>query len=395
MASLTLKNIKKIYPHNGDDAKKAKKKGEEQPEKKVNLQITDKGVVAVQEFNLEIADKEFIVLVGPSGCGKSTTLRMIAGLEEISEGELYIGDRLVNDVAPKDRDIAMVFQNYALYPHMTVYENMAFALKLRHTPKDEIDRAVKAAAEILDITQYLGRKPKALSGGQRQRVAIGRAIVREPQVMLMDEPLSNLDAKLRNQMRAEIIKLRQKINTTFIYVTHDQTEAMTLGDRIVIMKDGFIQQIGTPQEVFNHPYNLFVAGFIGSPQMNLFDSKLVKVDGKYAVELGGMTVVLSDEKQAKLAANNVEEQEIVLGVRPEHIVLEKGIPGKVDVSELMGSSVHLHVTSMGRDVVMVVSTMNMTGAEVAALTGGADVQFNFPGHCCHVFNKETGINLEA
>ena len=398
MASLTLKNIKKIYPFNGDDAKQAKKKkkkDDEPAKEKANLQITDKGVVAVQEFNLEIADKEFIVLVGPSGCGKSTTLRMIAGLEEISEGELYIGDRLVNDVAPKDRDIAMVFQNYALYPHMTVYENMAFALKLRHTPKDQIDKAVKEAAEILDITQYLGRKPKALSGGQRQRVAIGRAIVRDPQVMLMDEPLSNLDAKLRNQMRAEIIKLRQKINTTFIYVTHDQTEAMTLGDRIVIMKDGFIQQIGTPQEVFNHPYNLFVAGFIGSPQMNLFDSKLIKVDGKYAIELGGMTVVLSDEKQAKLAKNNVEPQDIVLGVRPEHITLEAGIPGKVDVSELMGSSVHLHVTSMGRDVVMVVSTMNMTGAEVAALTGGADVQFSFPGHVCHVFNKETGINLEA
>ena len=395
MASLTLKNIKKVYPHNGDDAKKAKKKKGGEPEKKTNLQITEEGVVAVQEFNLDIKDKEFIVLVGPSGCGKSTTLRMVAGLEEISGGELYIGDRLVNDVAPKDRDIAMVFQNYALYPHMTVYENIAFALKLRKTPKEEIDRKVKEAAEILDITQYLGRKPKALSGGQRQRVAIGRAIVREPKVLLMDEPLSNLDAKLRNQMRAEIIKLRQRINTTFIYVTHDQTEAMTLGDRIVIMKDGFIQQIGTPQEVFNHPYNLFVAGFIGSPQMNLFDSKLVKVDGKYAVELGGMTVVLSDEKQEKLAKNNVEEQEIVLGVRPEHIVLEKGIAGKVDVSELMGSSVHLHVDSMGRDVVMVVSTMNMTGAEVTALTGGAEVQFSFPGHVCHVFNKETGINLEA
>ena len=397
MASLTLKNVKKIYPFNGDDAKKSKKKkkGEEGEEKKVNLQITDKGVVAVQEFNLEIKDKEFIVLVGPSGCGKSTTLRMIAGLEEISEGELYIGDRLVNDVAPKDRDIAMVFPNYALYPHMTVYENMAFALKLRHTPKDEIDKAVREAAEILDITQYLGRKPKALSGGQRQRVAIGRAIVREPKVLLMDEPLSNLDAKLRNQMRAEIIKLRQKINTTFIYVTHDQTEAMTLGDRIVIMKDGFIQQIGTPQEVFNHPYNLFVAGFIGSPQMNMFDARLVKANGKYAVELGGQTVVLSDEKQEKLAANNVAEQDIVLGVRPEHITLEPGFAGKVDVSELMGASVHLHVTAMDRDVVMVVSTMNMTGAEVAALTNGADVQFNFPGHVCHVFNKETGINLEA
>ena len=397
MASLSLKKITKIYPFNGDDAKKAKKKkkGEEPEKKKVNLKITDKGVIAVQEFDLEIADKEFIVLVGPSGCGKSTTLRMVAGLEEISGGELYIGDRLVNDVAPKDRDIAMVFQNYALYPHMTVYDNIAFALKLRHTPKDEIDRKVKEAAEILDITQYLGRKPKALSGGQRQRVAIGRAIVREPQVLLMDEPLSNLDAKLRNQMRAEIIKLRQKINTTFIYVTHDQTEAMTLGDRIVIMKDGEVQQIGTPQQVFNHPYNMFVAEFIGSPKMNIFDAKLVKKDGKYAVELGGMTVVLSDDKQAALAKNNVAEQEIKLGVRPEHIVLEKGLGGKVDVSELMGSSVHLHVNSLGRDVVMVVSTMNMTGAEVSALTHGADVQYNFPGHVCHVFNKETGINLEA
>ncbi|MCI6850993.1 MAG: sn-glycerol-3-phosphate ABC transporter ATP-binding protein UgpC [Clostridiales bacterium] len=397
MASLTLKNIKKVYPFNGDDAKqkKKKKKGDE-PEKKNNLQITDEGVVAVQEFNLEIKDKEFIVLVGPSGCGKSTTLRMIAGLEEISGGELYIGDKLVNDVAPKDRDIAMVFQNYALYPHMTVYENMAFALKLRHAPKDEIDKKVKEAAEILDITQYLGRKPKALSGGQRQRVAIGRAIVRDPQVMLMDEPLSNLDAKLRNQMRAEIIKLRQRIDTTFIYVTHDQTEAMTLGDRIVIMKDGFIQQIGTPQEVFNHPYNLFVAGFIGTPQMNLFDAKLVKRDGKYAVQLDNLTVELSAEKQAKLAANNVAEQDIVLGVRPEHIELSKdGIDAKVDVSEMMGSSVHLHVTAMDRDVVLVVSTMNMTGAEVAALTAGAPVKFNFAGHVCHVFNKETGINLEA
>jgi multiple sugar transport system ATP-binding protein len=396
---LTLKNIKKVYPHNGDDAKKAKKKnkkGEQPEEKKVNLQITAEGVVAVQEFSLDIADKEFIVLVGPSGCGKSTTLRMVAGLEEISGGELYIGDRLVNDVAPKDRDIAMVFQNYALYPHMTVYDNIAFALKLRHTPKDEIDRRVKEAAEILDITQYLGRKPKAMSGGQRQRVAIGRAIVREPQVLLMDEPLSNLDAKLRNQMRAEIIKLREKIQTTFIYVTHDQTEAMTLGDRIVIMKDGFIQQVGTPQEVFNHPYNLFVAGFIGTPQMNFFnDAKLLKNNGKYAVEVGGMVVELSEEKQAKLAKNNVQPQDIVLGVRPEHITLEKGLSGKVEVSEMMGSSVHLHVGSLGQDVVMVVSTMNMTGAEVAALSNGSAINYTFAGHVCHVFNKETGINLEA
>ena len=397
MASLTLKNVKKIYPFNGDDAKKKKrKKKNDEPEKeKANLQITDKGVVAVQEFNLEIQDKEFIVLVGPSGCGKSTTLRMIAGLEEISEGELYIGDRLVNDVAPKDRDIAMVFQNYALYPHMTVYDNMAFALKLRHTPKDEIDKAVKQAAEILDITQYLGRKPKALSGGQRQRVAIGRAIVRNPQVFLMDEPLSNLDAKLRNQMRAEIIKLRERINTTFIYVTHDQTEAMTLGDRIVIMKDGFIQQIGTPQEVFNHPYNLFVAEFIGSPKMNIFDAELVKENDQYAVRLANLTVTLSEDKQAALKANNVEPQPIRLGVRPEHITLGQGIDGRVDVSEMMGSSVHLHVTSMGRDVVMVVSTMNMTGAEVAALSNGSPVQFSFPGHVCHLFDRENGINLEA
>ena len=396
MASVTLKNIKKVYPFNGDDAKKKKKKKGEEPAKKTNLQITEEGVVAVQAFNLDIKDKEFIVLVGPSGCGKSTTLRMIAGLEDITDGELYIGDRLVNDVAPKDRDIAMVFQNYALYPHMTVYDNMAFALKLRHASKEEIDKKDKEAAEILDITQYLGRKPKALSGGQRQRVAIGRAIVRNPQVMLMDEPLSNLDAKLRNQMRAEIIKLRQRINTTFIYVTHDQTEAMTLGDRIVIMKDGFIQQIGTPQEVFNHPYNLFVAGFIGTPQMNLFDAKLVKNNGKYAVQVGGITVELAEEKQAKLVKNNVAPQDVVLGVRPEHIELsQEGIDAKVDVSEMMGSSVHLHVTAMGRDVVLVVSTMNMTGAEVAALTAGAAVKFTFGGHVCHVFNKETGINLEA
>ena len=281
MAGLSLVNVKKIYPASSDQkkAKKAKKQEAASDEKKAQLQVTSEGVVAVQDFNLEVSDKEFIVLVGPSGCGKSTTLRMIAGLEEISAGELYIDGKLMNDVAPKDRDIAMVFQNYALYPHMTVRENMAFPLKLRKVPKDEINQKVEQAAQILDITQYLDRKPKALSGGQRQRVAIGRAIVREPKVLLMDEPLSNLDAKLRNQMRAEIIKLRHRIDTTFIYVTHDQTEAMTLGDRIVIMKDGFIQQIGTPQEVFDHPANLFVAGFIGTPQMNFFDARLVKEGG--------------------------------------------------------------------------------------------------------------------
>ena len=413
MASVSLRNIKKIYPFSGDDIKRNKKKEKmleklkkkdpdayqnylEQQESKAKLQVTEQGVVAVQEFNLEIADREFVVLVGPSGCGKSTTLRMIAGLEEISDGELWIGDRLVNDVAPKDRDIAMVFQSYALYPHMTVYENMAFALKLRHTPKAELDRRVKEAAELLDITQYLGRKPKALSGGQRQRVAIGRAIVRDPKVMLMDEPLSNLDAKLRNQMRAEIIKMRERIDTTFVYVTHDQTEAMTLGDRIVIMKDGFIQQIGTPQQVFDHPYNLFVAGFIGSPTMNFFDAKLIKNGDRYAVELNGHTVEVSEEKQAALAANCVEEQEIVLGVRPEHMTLQEGgIPAKIEVNELMGSSVHLHVNINGKDVIVIVSTMNMTGAEVAALHAGAEIQIGFPSNVAHMFNKETSVNLEA
>ena len=283
----------------------------------------------VDDLNLVIENNAFVTLLGPSGCGKTTTLRMIAGLEDITSGELWIGDKLMNDVEPKDRNIAMVFQNYALYPHMTVYENMAFSLKLKKVPKDEIDRKVREAAEILDITQYLDRKPKALSGGQRQRVAIGRAIVRDPAVFLMDEPLSNLDAKLRNQMRAELIKLRQRIDTTFIYVTHDQTEAMTLGDRIVIMKDGFIQQIGTPQEVFDHPANLFVAGFIGTPQMNFFDARLIKQNGRYAVTLDGITVELADDKQARLSAKDVPEQDIVLGVRPDHIMLcADGVKGK-------------------------------------------------------------------
>ena len=330
MAEVRLVNIKKVYPFVSGEQKKSKKKKEDEPEKKkVNLQITDEGVVAVQEFNLDIKDKEFIVLVGPSGCGKSTTLRMVAGLEEISGGELYIDGKLMNDVAPKDRDIAMVFQNYALYPHMTVYDNMAFSLKLRHTPKDEIDKKVREAAEILDITQYLERKPKALSGGQRQRVAIGRAIVRDPKVMLMDEPLSNLDAKLRNEMRAEIIKLRQRINTTFMYVTHDQTEAMTLGDRIVIMKDGYIQQIGTPQDVFNHPANLFVAGFIGMPVMNFFDAQLTREGEKFFVEVGGIKVRLSADKEERLLKNDVQSQAITLGVRPEHTdVSDEGIPAR-------------------------------------------------------------------
>ena len=393
MASVQLKNIKKVYPFvSGEDKKKSKKKKGDQPEeKKVNLQITEQGVVAVQEFNLDIADKEFIVLVGPSGCGKSTTLRMVAGLEEISDGELIIDGKVMNDVAPKDRDIAMVFQNYALYPHMTVYENIAFSLKLRKEPKDEIDRKVREAAEILDITQYLDRKPKALSGGQRQRVAIGRAIVRDPAVLLMDEPLSNLDAKLRNQMRAEIIKLRERINTTFIYVTHDQTEAMTLGDRIVIMRDGYIQQIGTPQQVFNNPSNLFVAGFIGTPQMNFFDADLVREGDKYFVELAGLKVELCAEKEQRLLAKDVQTQPVTLGIRPEHTELsDTGIPAKIDVSEMMGSSVHLHVTAEGRDVIIIVPTIG--GDE--SLKMGKEVYFSFQGNVAHVFSKEDEKNLE-
>ena len=393
MTTVQLKNMKKVYPFVSGEQKQKKKnkKADDTEKKKVNLQITDEGVVAVQEFNLDIADKEFIVLVGPSGCGKSTTLRMVAGLEEISEGELYIDGNLMNDVAPKDRDIAMVFQNYALYPHMSVYDNMAFSLKLRKESKDVIDKKVREAAEILDITQYLDRKPKALSGGQRQRVAIGRAIVRDPKVMLMDEPLSNLDAKLRNEMRAEIIKLRKRINTTFIYVTHDQTEAMTLGDRIVIMRDGYIQQIGTPQEVFNHPANLFVAGFIGMPVMNFFDAELKREGDKFFVELGGTKVELDPEKEARLLKNNVQSQAVTLGVRPEHTNIdETGIAAKVDVAEMMGSSVHLHLSAEGKDVIVIVPTIDLKDS----FKQGDTVHFNFNGNVAHVFSKETDKNLE-
>ena len=391
MATVQLKNIKKVYPYISGEQKKSKKKADDQPKKKINLQITDEGVVAVQQFSLDIKDKEFIVLVGPSGCGKSTTVRMVAGLEEISDGELVIDGKVVNDIPPKDRDIAMVFQNYALYPHMTVFENMAFSLKLRHVPKDEIEKKVREAAEILDITQYLNRKPKALSGGQRQRVAIGRAIVRAPKVMLMDEPLSNLDAKLRNEMRAEIIKLRKRIDTTFIYVTHDQTEAMTLGDRIVIMKDGYIQQIGTPQEVFNHPANLFVAGFIGMPVMNFFDAELIREGSKYFVEVGGFRQELAPEKEERLLNNDVQSQRVTLGVRPEHTdVADAGVAARVDVAEMMGSSVHLHVNADGRDVIIIVPTIDMKGNYEM----GDTVHFSFKGNVAHVFSKETEKNLE-
>ena len=397
MSEVVLKDVVKIYPIREGEQKKKKslfgKKKADQPEKKKsNLKVTKDGVLAVQEFNLTIGDEEFVVLVGPSGCGKSTTLRMIAGLEEISSGELYIDGKLCNNIEPKDRDIAMVFQNYALYPHMTVYENMAYSLKIKHLPKDEIDCKVREAAEILDITQYLDRKPKALSGGQRQRVAIGRAIVRSPKVLLMDEPLSNLDAKLRNQMRAELIKLRNKIKTTFVYVTHDQVEAMTLGDRIVVMKDGVIQQIGAPQEVFDHPANLFVSGFIGTPAMNYFDAELKQneTDGVYSVRAGELEVVLGAEKQARLTANNVPPQPIILGVRPDNMTLaERGIAGTVEVSELMGPSYHLHINVGGKDVIAVVPTEGKT----LTLTG-KEVYLTCSGDVCHLFSKETEKNLE-
>ena len=393
MAEVILKDIVKIYPYIDKPRRKffglfGKKVVPHV--RKHNLQITDKGVIAVQSLNLHIQDGEFIVLVGPSGCGKSTTFRMVAGLEEISEGELYIDGKIVNSIEPKDRDIAMVFQSYALYPHMTVYQNMAYSLKIKHTPKEEIDRKVREAAEILNITEYLERKPRNLSGGQRQRVAIGRAIVRNPKVLLMDEPLSNLDAKLRNQMRAEIIKLRDRIKTTFIYVTHDQVEAMTLGDRIVVMKDGFVQQIGTPQEVFDHPRNKFVSGFIGTPQMNYFDAELLLEGGKYYVKVDDYKVEVSDDKQQRLSANNVPAQKITLGVRPDHMVVgNEGIDGLVNVSELMGPAAHLHMTVKDKDVIVIVSTL---GGYVNYV--GQTIKLGFSGSHVHLFSNENERNLE-
>ena len=391
MAEVILKDIVKIYPYVDKKPKKSLfKKKEVEETKKTNLQITDQGVIAVQKYNLHIKDQEFVVLVGPSGCGKSTTLRMIAGLEDITEGELYIDGNLVNDVEPKDRDIAMVFQSYALYPHMTVYENMAYSLKIQKLSKEEIDKKVKEAAEILDITEYLERKPKNLSGGQRQRVAIGRSIVRNPKVLLMDEPLSNLDAKLRNQMRSEIIKLRKRISTTFVYVTHDQVEAMTLGDRIVVMKDGFIQQVGTPQEVFDHPQNLFVAGFIGTPRMNIFEGELKLIDGKYFVIKDDYKLELSEEKQNRLRDKNIKEQKIILGVRPDHISIDSnGIKGHVEVSELMGTSYHLHLKSSDGDLIAVIPNDGNYSKYI-----DRDVKLSFGNNNVHIFDLENGMNLE-
>ena len=372
MASVKLTNVKKIY---------------------------GKDTVAVQEFNLDIADKEFIVFVGPSGCGKSTTLRMIAGLEDISEGTVEIDGVVVNDLQPRDRNIAMVFQNYALYPHLTVFENMAFSLRLKNTPNDIVYDRVTKAAEILGITEYLTRKPRALSGGQRQRVAIGRAMVRDSKVFLMDEPLSNLDAKLRNQMRAEIILLRQKIDTTFIYVTHDQTEAMTLGDRIVIMKDGFIQQVGTPTEVFDMPLNLFVAEFIGAPKMNTFKTMLTVDGDKYFVESYGAKIEVTGKKAEMLRAKGIDTREVILGVRPEHFVLSDAedpgaIPCKIVVNEMMGSELHLHVVEENGDRLIVrIPTVSLSDEQRSALVYGATIYVTCEGKVMHFFDKDTEKNI--
>ncbi len=326
MASLSLRHIYKKYPG---------------------------GVTAVSDFNLEVKDKEFLVLVGPSGCGKTTTLRMIAGLEEITDGELFIGDRLVNDVAPKDREIAMVFQNYALYPHMSVFENMSFGLKLNKVPKEKIKRLVEEAARILDITHLLDRKPKALSGGQKQRVALGRAIVREPKVFLLDEPLSNLDAKLRAAMRTELTKIHKRVGTTFVYVTHDQVEAMTMATRIVVMKDGLIQQVDTPQRLYDYPCNMFVAGFIGTPQMNFINGKLVKTATGVNFEFQNVSLALPEDKANAPELAEYIGKEVVVGLRPEALsdveasVIanpEYSFEVNVDVTELMGAEIYLYLT---------------------------------------------------
>ena len=349
------------------------------------------GVTAVSDFTLDIDDKEFIILVGPSGCGKSTTLRMVAGLEEISEGELYIGGRLVNDVAPKDRDIAMVFQNYALYPHMTVFENMAFGLKLRKTPKDEIKKRVTEAAKILDIEHLLDRKPKALSGGQRQRVAMGRAIVRNPKVFLMDEPLSNLDAKLRVQMRIEIQKIHQRLETTIIYVTHDQTEAMTLGTRIVVLKDGIIQQVDTPQNLYDKPCNVFVAGFMGSPQMNLINAKVVQSGEDVVLMFGGNTVKLPEGKAQKLIEAGYVDTTVIMGIRPEdlndsEVIINANpdcvIEATIRVYELLGAEVFLYFD---------IDEVNCTARVNPRTTArpGDTIKLGIDMTKLHIFDKDT------
>jgi len=349
------------------------------------------GVTAVSDFSLEIKDKEFLILVGPSGCGKTTTLRMIAGLEEITEGELFIGDRLVNDVAPKDRDIAMVFQNYALYPHMSVFDNMAFGLKLRKTPKEEIKRRVEEAARILDITHLLDRKPKALSGGQKQRVALGRAIVREPKVFLLDEPLSNLDAKLRAAMRTELTKIHQKLGTTFVYVTHDQVEAMTMATRIVVMKDGLIQQVDTPQNLYDLPNNVFVAGFIGTPQMNFINSTLVQKGDELYVKFGNNMLRLPEEKATNPALTDYIGKEVIAGIRPECLhdepmylssMADASFEAFVEVTELMGSEIYLYLLVDEQSLVARVS------ARSTARTGDT-IKIAVDASRIHIFDKDT------
>ena len=356
------------------------------------------GVTAVSDFNLDIKDKEFIVLVGPSGCGKSTTLRMVAGLEEISDGELYIGDKLVNDVAPKDRDIAMVFQNYALYPHMTVFDNMAFGLKLRKTPKDEIKRRVEEAARVLGIDHLLNRKPKALSGGQRQRVALGRAIVREPKVFLFDEPLSNLDAKLRVQMRTEITKLHNRLATTFIYVTHDQTEAMTMGTRIVVMKDGFIQQVDSPQNLYDYPCNKFVAGFIGSPAMNFIDCTLVEENGSVFARFGENKILIPEGRIAKLTDKSYIGREVTLGIRPDDIhdeevfiqnYPEATVGAYVELIEKLGFETLLYLNISGKEDENIVARVNPRSTVMMNDT----VKMVFDPNRIHLFDKETEISI--
>jgi len=355
--------------------------------------VYDNGVQAVFDFTLKVKDKEFIVFVGPSGCGKSTTLRMVAGLEEITQGELYIDDILVNDVAPKDRNIAMVFQSYALYPHMTVYDNMAFGLKLRKLPKDEIQKRVQNSAEILGLVPYLDRKPKALSGGQRQRVALGRAIVRDAKVFLMDEPLSNLDAKLRVQMRAEIIKLHERIGTTTVYVTHDQIEAMTMATRIVVMKDGYIQQVGSPKEIYDNPDNLFVGGFIGTPPMNFINGKIVK--NRFVGD--GFDVFVPKEKLAILKDNDALKKEIILGVRPEDIYDDERMKGihqdaivtfEVDVAELLGAETYIH-TKLG-DSILIAKVNARDDIHI-----GDNIDLAFDMSKVHFFDPETELRYKA
>ena len=366
MASLSLQHINKTYPN---------------------------GFQAVKDFNLEIEDKEFIIFVGPSGCGKSTTLRMVAGLEEISGGTLKIGDKVMNDVEPKDRDIAMVFQNYALYPHMTVYDNMAFGLKLRKVPKDQIDKAVQEAARILDLEKLLDRKPKALSGGQRQRVAMGRAIVRNPKVFLMDEPLSNLDAKLRVQMRIEISKIHQRLGATIIYVTHDQTEAMTLGTRIVVMKDGVVQQVDTPQHLYEQPGNLFVAGFMGSPQMNFLDAQIAEKGGDLIAKVGEYDIVIPAAKAKVLKDGGYVGKTVVLGIRPEDIhdsqmFIEASpsapMTSTVKVYELLGAEVFLYFDVNGTQVTARVDPRTNSKT-------GDTIKFAFDMEKSHFFDKETEL----